>query len=376
MPDGGELINGLPAQVWNDSQVSDLIAACTFLIILTVLTIGLRFYARLSSRTPLWWDDWFALATVPFALLNPIYDLVQIHYGFGRHQAVTLATHPERLETFFFNLFIILLFYNIGLAIFKYSFLALYIRLFRVSVRLRYSCYVLGVLITMWWIATFFAILFRCSPVRGSWDPTHAKCIPLNTIFLGQAIPTIIFDIIILLLPVKLVLGIQMPRPAKVGVLVTFVLGGLVAVISVVRLYYVLNTVEEDVPWNYPTIGLWSAGEPIVGLLCCSLPAYTPLLRRFLARFKIGWTHMSERSSRGKSNNPSSLLPGTVRTKGYQRSTKDSDTFELTNADHGDVVRDGLETRVDYGGLSSKLENGGIRVTQEVDVQSTTNGMR
>ncbi|CAI6341040.1 unnamed protein product [Periconia digitata] len=369
MPEGGELINGLPAEYWNESRVDVLIGASTFLIILTVVTIVLRFYARISSRAPLWWDDWFALATVPFALLNPVYDLVQIHYGFGRHQAVMVKTDPHRAEIFFFNLYIILIFYNVGLAIFKYSFLALYIRLFRVSTKLRYSCYVLGVLITMWSVSCVFAIVFRCRPVQANWDPTAGKCIPMRPVFLGQAIPTIIFDIIILLLPVRLVWAIQMPRPAKIGVLVVFVLGGLVAVISIVRLYVVLNTTEADVPWDYPTIGLWSAGEPITGLVCCSLPAYTPVLRRVLAHFKIGWSSMSQRTSRNKSKGPVSLIPSSVRTGRYQRSGKGSDTFELTETGHGD---ESLETRVDYGGHGTNHGNGGIRVLQEVDVQSHT----
>jgi hypothetical protein len=59
-----ELINGFPADYWNASKVHILIAGSIFLIVLTVFTIALRFYARISSRAPLWWDDWFALATV------------------------------------------------------------------------------------------------------------------------------------------------------------------------------------------------------------------------------------------------------------------------------------------------------------------------
>jgi hypothetical protein len=59
-----ELINGVPADYWNASKVNILIGGSTFLIILTVFTIALRFYARISSHAPLWWDDWFALATV------------------------------------------------------------------------------------------------------------------------------------------------------------------------------------------------------------------------------------------------------------------------------------------------------------------------
>lgn len=57
-------INGVPAEVWNETKVPLLIGTCVFLTILTLATIILRFYARLYARADLWWDDWFALATV------------------------------------------------------------------------------------------------------------------------------------------------------------------------------------------------------------------------------------------------------------------------------------------------------------------------
>jgi hypothetical protein len=56
MPDT-ELIHGIPADYWNASKVHILIACSVFLIVFTIFTISLRFYARISSRAPLWWDD-------------------------------------------------------------------------------------------------------------------------------------------------------------------------------------------------------------------------------------------------------------------------------------------------------------------------------
>jgi hypothetical protein len=159
-----------------------------------------------------------------------------------------LTTDVPKAQKFGQNLFIILLFYNIGLAIFKYSFLALYIRLFSVSRSLRYACYIIGVLIAMWCIACVFAIGLRCTPVEANWNPAAGKCIPLRPVFLAQSIPTITFDIVILLLPVRLIWGVQMARPARIGVIVVFLLGGLVTIISIVRLVVLLNTNDKDIP--------------------------------------------------------------------------------------------------------------------------------
>jgi hypothetical protein len=263
-----ELINGVPADFWNETKVPVLIGSCVFLIALTVITIGLRFFARLYSHTPLRWDDWFALATVvsdppdsmlsfssantfswiqPFALLSPIFDLVQISQGFGRHQIVALKTEPQKLETYGFNLYIILLFYNPGLALFKFSFLAFYIRLFPFIRWLRYSCYGLAALITLWAVGNEFGLIFRCNPIKANWIPTAGTCTPIEVIIKTQSIPTIIFDTAILALPVRLIWGLQMARPARIGVITVFLLGGIVTIISIIRLVVFLNSNGEDI---------------------------------------------------------------------------------------------------------------------------------
>lgn len=59
-----ELIHGVPAHIWNATKVPDIIGTCVFYIVLVTVAITLRLYARITSRAVLWWDDWFALATV------------------------------------------------------------------------------------------------------------------------------------------------------------------------------------------------------------------------------------------------------------------------------------------------------------------------
>ncbi|KAF2867261.1 hypothetical protein BDV95DRAFT_464484, partial [Massariosphaeria phaeospora] len=149
----------------------------------------------------------------------------QIKNGFGQHQVVILKTDPSKLEAYGFNLYLIVLFYNPGLAFFKYSFLALYIRLFPLINWLRYSCYGMGAIITMWMVGNEFALVFRCNPIEANWIPTAGTCIKDETILMAQSIPTICFDVVMLALPVRIVWGLQMARPARIGVIAVFLLG-------------------------------------------------------------------------------------------------------------------------------------------------------
>jgi hypothetical protein len=68
---------------------------------------------------------------------------------------------------------------------------------------------------------------------------------------------------------------------------------------------------------------------------------------------------------------------------GYKRSEKDSDTFELTESGHGDIVRDGEAhytggSDYDRRNLAADMwnEEEGIRVTQEISVQSNVRDSR
>ena len=157
-------------------------------------------------------------------MLPLIFDLVSLKYGFGKHAStLTLPT----LEREGFYVYILELFYNIGLGFFKLSFLALYIRVF--PQRWMYiTCCTLGAIICCWLVSTEFALIFRCIPIRASWEgPSAGKCSPQNPVLFAQSIPTIIFDLTILVLPVFPVWNLQMPKSTRVAVICIFLVGGL-----------------------------------------------------------------------------------------------------------------------------------------------------
>lgn len=239
---------------------------CVLFIILPLVTVPLRFYARSIAGAGFWWDDWFALAGVvsvfesffclqtilsfplssiqPFALASPIVDMILTsRRTFGWHMA---QISPANLQFYNLNIYVVLLFYNPGLAFFKLSLLAFYVRVFPVIRWLRMSCYTLGSLIIAWVIATQFAFIFRCSPVNAAWVAEAGKCINPTSIFIAQSIPTLVFDIAILALPVRTIWQTQLKRPQRLGVIGVFLMGGLVTIISIVRLENTLTLTNDD----------------------------------------------------------------------------------------------------------------------------------
>ncbi|KAF2803142.1 uncharacterized protein BDZ99DRAFT_400353 [Mytilinidion resinicola] len=225
------------------SKQGEVIGVCTLLIVISVGSVALRFYARSISRMDFSWDDWFCLAGLPFALLSPIFDLIQLSNGFGKHQ-VTVT--PARLECYGYLLYILLFFYNPGLVFFELSFLAFYLRLFPILSWLRRSAYTLGAMILVWFLITEFAFIFRCNPISAAWNPAAGTCIDEHTVFLAQSVPTICFDPAILVLPIRLVWNLKMALSSRIGVISIFMLGGVVTVISIARLVVTLTSNDAD----------------------------------------------------------------------------------------------------------------------------------
>lgn len=72
--------------------------------------------------------------------------------------------------------------------------------------------------------------LFTCIPVYAAWDleaKKTAKCLNITQFYLSAQITNVLIDVIVLLLPLRIVIPLQVPRRQKVSLLVIFATGGL-----------------------------------------------------------------------------------------------------------------------------------------------------
>ena len=119
-------------------------------------------------------------------------------------------------------------FYAPAIATTKLSVLLFYNRIFSIP-KFRIVLYVLGATVAAWWIAMQFTVIFECTPIDFSWDQRggHGHCINLDKFFLGQAIPNIVTDIVLLSIPLPMIWHLQLPRSQKMALSGVFLLGGL-----------------------------------------------------------------------------------------------------------------------------------------------------
>ena len=70
------------------------------------------------------------------------------------------------------------------------------------------------------------ASVLQCVPIQAYWHPkVKARCVYIYGFFLGQAIPNIMLDFVLLLLPLHPLWKLKMKLSQKVALVGVFVLG-------------------------------------------------------------------------------------------------------------------------------------------------------
>lgn len=113
----------------------------------------------------------------------------------------------------------------------KISLVLLYHRIFQ-SRKCTIIGRVVGVIMVLWWISFILSVQLECRPVQYFWDKSipGGHCISHRASEIQKytlAAATTITDIIVWLLPLPWLWRLQLNPRKKVGIVVTFALGGL-----------------------------------------------------------------------------------------------------------------------------------------------------
>jgi hypothetical protein len=150
--------------------------------------------------------------------------LYQLSRGLGRH-ADTLDERDVTilLELLFANYFL----YNTGLSLAKLSVLLFYARIFDTgSSRFRYALYVTHALVLAWLLGICLSTLFLCKPIQKQWLPDiPGTCANTGGLWLGSAIPSVIIDLVILVLPLLMLWRLKTKKSRKLLTIGIFICG-------------------------------------------------------------------------------------------------------------------------------------------------------
>lgn len=194
--------------------------------------------------------------------------------------------------------------YTAAMALIRISVGLFYHRLFSIACpNFRYQVHANTLLNVIWLVGLNLAAAFECTPVSAFWDKgiEGAKCMPTLNIQLGSVVPSVVLDLIALIMPLPIIWKLHLSMQRKVMLLGTFVLGYSVIFLSVGRLITVAKIergLESDLTCKYclwlekkrerlmNAIGyfvdvlIWLHVEMSVASICISLPSCFSMVRR------------------------------------------------------------------------------------------------
>ncbi|KAJ8060208.1 hypothetical protein OCU04_010551 [Sclerotinia nivalis] len=315
--------------------------AALIVTILAAVAVALRFLTRRLTKAGIAADDWWIL----IGLLLLIITGSLLLYGV-KSDPNGGETIDRDSPTFDYTPHVIylkmswtcaILYFSVVTAI-KISILLMYRRIFSTSLVRSYWTFMS--LVIIWWLVGTIATCISCIPANRFWIGHSAGgwCFNFNIYWMVMGLVEIVVDIGILVLPIGVVVGLQMPNSQKVLVGGIFLLGSFVIITGIVRV--VLGYAPGSQNVDFPRAELWSAVHVGMAIVCACLPNFRPLLNRITAsaRRLYGSAITSDRnpntsgSSGGRSAASKNKKPAELMTFGNIRRQRPNE-LEDTNAD-------------------------------------------
>jgi len=224
--------------------------------------------------------------------------MVGTQNGLGKHDAAILPSDVLALKR---SIYAFTIFYNPALMATKSAILLLYLRMSTAHPFLKIASWVVLVIVNLAGVVLTFLNAFQCRPVSAAYTNTPGKCIDLVGMYLSSAPVNVATDLAILLLPLPLLTALRIEFRQKVVLVATFIVGGFVTLVDIVRIVYLQTALEIEVELNLSGASatsrppdfifevsftlMWSTVEVAVGLMCACVLVLKPLVMRVLPGF-------------------------------------------------------------------------------------------
>ncbi|CAG9998454.1 unnamed protein product [Clonostachys byssicola] len=324
---------------WKSAVLAYMIVNGIMALLMTLVVCG-RIYARVTGAG-LGIDDWLATLswvrnnrTFNFDTNNTVTVLALTddevsNCGSGYQIIDAMVNVPLILRlSFAFQLIVLY-----AACFSKLSVLFFYTRVFQVK-GLMMASHLTQALIGSWTLAFTMAIVFSCTPVYAQWDmvaQATATCINQVRMFLGLIISNAALDLLIMAIPIRSILQLQMRLTDKIGVLTCILLGLIAVIAAVARGAYTASVDFTNITGTMPVSVFLSTLEPILSIICISLPPLRPLWRRYRGdpSSGAGTMELSEYSHHSSSR-------GMHRSKGIRVTKDTSINYRSKETEHGD----------------------------------------
>ncbi|KAI0385555.1 hypothetical protein F5Y04DRAFT_246140 [Hypomontagnella monticulosa] len=355
---------------------------------LALIVVVLRTYIRLDTKS-FGWDDGLIVASMVLSIALAVGSIKVMKALFiGIHfWDVPMPFDPTEGLIW---IYVVGAVYQPILTLVKQSVLVFLLRFSGIKAGVRYVVWGTIIFNTVLMVAIFIVVIFQCTPIERNWHPlVEGHCIEQFPFGVAAAALTIMTDVVAVALPFYIFLGLKINKNRKIALIGVFMLGVLVTIVSIVRLYFLAQNFNDPSPDKNFSIGFCvSSIECNLAILTASAPALWPLIRRWIPHLKStgdrsyygqhkygGATHAAQqgyiRTTDGPENNTNIGLKDMngrrVRTE--VRSARDSDEEILTGTgimrttqftvSSEDEYRKGPRSNVDDRTTHSKVSSNG-----------------
>ena len=136
--------------------------------------------------------------------------------------------------------------------------------------------HIFSVVLGAYTIATLVVKIRICNPIDTYWlgpEATNGTCLNVLQVFLADTTFSVITDLVIFALPMTLIPFLHLSVIKKLRIIVLLAAGGLVCIVTIVRLVWVIlyeNSV--DTTWTTTRTDLVTCAEITVGIICACVP--------------------------------------------------------------------------------------------------------
>ncbi|KAM0562305.1 hypothetical protein ACHAPJ_001992 [Fusarium lateritium] len=191
--------------------------------------------------------------------------------------------------------YVSLLIYNPILALVKTSVLLFLLRLSGQKRTVRNSIVGLMVFNLCQMVALFICWVFQCTPIDFYWDktpPKEGKCINEHAFLVSTASLTIMTDLLVLILPLWIFIGLKLPLRVRLAIIGVFTLGGVVTLLGILRLVWMIeknrqlkHTNIQESDYTYDIRFAYAVIETNLAIITASAPALRPLFLKWFPNF-------------------------------------------------------------------------------------------
>ncbi|KAI0017877.1 hypothetical protein F4780DRAFT_795560 [Xylariomycetidae sp. FL0641] len=273
-----------------------LIGTAVLFMILPVVAVALRFYARLVSEAKLGIDDWITIPSMILCIALSILQILSVTLGgLGSHQQLVDGepAHTAQIVAYQKIRYCFEVIGSVGLCAIKLSVLLFFRRIFSTPSFRKVNNVFILVTIT-WGLAYTFVLAFQCTPPRFYWEKLeneYESCVNIFQLYVSFAYSDLFLDIFIFLLPIAPLWSLHMPIKQKFAVGGIFLLGSIAIAVGIARAIlfswaadfaiHEPETYLADLTWYNGGLLFWHMVENAIGLLGCCLPSYTAVVKSF-----------------------------------------------------------------------------------------------